>query len=102
MTPLRIGVLGAARITPAALFRPARTVTGVEVAAIAARDPARAAKAAKSWGVPTVHSDYAAVVNDASIEALYDSMVKSTVELKSLISVPLFSATTLLIALSTF
>jgi predicted dehydrogenase len=71
MTPLRIGVLGAARITPAALFRPARTVSGVEVAAIAARDPARAAKVARTWNVPTVHSDYAAVIADPSVEAVY-------------------------------
>lgn len=40
---LRVGVLGAARILDDALLTPAREVTGVEVAAIAARDRARAA-----------------------------------------------------------
>ena len=39
--PLRIGVLGAARIVPAALMAPARSIPEVQVAAIAARDPRR-------------------------------------------------------------
>jgi hypothetical protein len=34
---VRIGVLGAARIAPAALLKPARVVDGVEVAAVALR-----------------------------------------------------------------
>jgi predicted dehydrogenase len=32
---MRIGILGAARIAPAALIRPARIVDGVEVTAVA-------------------------------------------------------------------
>ena len=35
---MRIGVLGAARIAPAALMKPAQVVDGVEVGAVAARD----------------------------------------------------------------
>jgi predicted dehydrogenase len=71
VTPLRIGVLGAARISPNALYRPARSVAGVDVAAIAARDPARASRVARTWAIPTVHSDYSAVIADPSIEAVY-------------------------------
>lgn len=66
-----MGVLGAARITPNALFKPARAVDGVEVTAIAAREPQRAAKAAAKWGVPTVHPSYAAVIEDPSVDAIY-------------------------------
>lgn len=68
---MRIGVLGAARIAPAALMRPARVVDGVEVAAVAARDPARAAAFAARWGVPTVHRSYAELVEDPSLDAVY-------------------------------
>jgi predicted dehydrogenase len=71
MKKLRIGVLGAARITPSALIRPARLVDGVDVAALAARDPARARAAAAKLGIPTVHDDYAAVIADPSLDAVY-------------------------------
>jgi predicted dehydrogenase len=71
VTALRFGVLGAASIAPTALFKPARAVDGVEVRAIAARDPRRAAQAAAKWRVPTVHADYAAVINDPAVDAVY-------------------------------
>jgi predicted dehydrogenase len=74
---LRFGVLGAARITPNALFKPVRAVSGgrpgaeVEVVAIAARDRARAAQAAAKWSIPRVHDDYAAVISDPDVDAVY-------------------------------
>jgi predicted dehydrogenase len=68
---LRIGVLGAARITPNALVRPAGRVEGVTVAAVAARDRNRAAAHAAKYGIPTVHDDYAAVLADPSVDAIY-------------------------------
>jgi predicted dehydrogenase len=71
VTPLRIGVLGAARIAPAALMRPARAVDGVEVTAVAARDPQRARRFAARYGIATVHPDYAAVVADPDVDAVY-------------------------------
>jgi len=71
VTPLRIGVLGAARIAPAALMRPARAVDGVEVTAVAARDPQRARRFAARYGIATVHPDYAAVLADPDVDAVY-------------------------------
>jgi predicted dehydrogenase len=71
VTALRIGVLGAARITPAALIRPARAVPGVTVAAIAARDPERARGFAARHGIPVVHPDYAALLADPGLDAVY-------------------------------
>ncbi|MGZ8751474.1 MAG: Gfo/Idh/MocA family protein, partial [Acidimicrobiia bacterium] len=50
MDHLRIGILGAARIAPSALVKPARTVPDVEVSAVAARDAARATKFATKHG----------------------------------------------------
>jgi predicted dehydrogenase len=49
MTPsdLRIGTLGAARVTPMALIRPARHTARVSVTAVAARDRGRAEKFAR-------------------------------------------------------
>jgi predicted dehydrogenase len=68
---VRIGVLGAARIAPAALMKPARAVDGVEVAANAARDRRRASAFASRYGVPVVHDSYADVVADPSLDAVY-------------------------------
>jgi predicted dehydrogenase len=68
---LRIGVLGAARITPAALIRPARAVPEVRVAAVAARDPGRASAFAAKHGIPTVYPDYATLVADPELDAVY-------------------------------
>ena len=70
-TPLRIGVLGAARIAPLALIRPARKVPGVLVAAIAARDRRRAEAFAARHGIPAVHDSYADLVADPSLDAVY-------------------------------
>jgi predicted dehydrogenase len=75
--PLRMGVLGAARITPAALIRPAAEVAGVEIAAVAARDPARARSFADRHGIPRVLADYDAVVDDDGIDAVYIPLVPS-------------------------
>jgi predicted dehydrogenase len=68
---LRIGVLGAARIVPKALLKPAMANADVEVAAIAARDPARAASFATKHGIATVHDTYESLLADDSLDAVY-------------------------------
>jgi predicted dehydrogenase len=68
---VRIGCLGAAKIAPAAVVKPARVVEGVEVVAIAARDRSRAEAFARRHGVPTVHDSYDAVVADPGVDAVY-------------------------------
>jgi len=68
---MRIGVLGAARIAPAALVKPARVVDGVEVGAVAARDRRRAEAFAARHGVPAVHDSYASLLADPSLDAVY-------------------------------
>ncbi|HEY3504939.1 MAG TPA: Gfo/Idh/MocA family oxidoreductase [Actinocatenispora sp.] len=71
MDSLQIGALGAARITPAALVRPAREVREAAVVAVAARDRARADAFATRHGIPVVHADYAALVADPALDAVY-------------------------------
>ena len=70
-SPLRIGILGAARIAPAAIIRPARLIPGVQVTAIAARDPDRGQRFAAQHRIPVAHASYADVIADSSIDAVY-------------------------------
>ena len=71
---LRIGTLGAARITPLALLRPARIVREVEVLAVAARDAARARRFAARHGIARVHSSYEELIADPELDAIYNPL----------------------------
>lgn len=71
--PLRVGVLGAARITELALLAPARAI-GAEVVAVAARDAERARAFADRHGIPTVHASYDDVLADPAVEAVYNPL----------------------------
>ncbi len=71
MPAIRMGVLGAARIAPAAVINPARSVTEVAVTAVAARDQPRARAFATKHGIPRVLSDYRTLVEDPEIDAVY-------------------------------
>jgi predicted dehydrogenase len=71
--PLRIGVLGAARIAERAIAVPARA-TGHRLVAVAARDGARAEAFARAHGVERVLSSYADVLADPEVEAVYNPL----------------------------
>jgi predicted dehydrogenase len=71
---LRIGILGAARIAPMALVRPARATPGVEVRAVAARDAERARAFAAKHRIPVCHADYAALLADPELDAVYNPL----------------------------
>jgi predicted dehydrogenase len=71
VSPLRVGVLGAARIAPMALLRPARRVPGVEIAAVAARDLDKARRFARKHGIPRVLASYDALLADPDVDAVY-------------------------------
>ena len=75
--PVRFGTLGAARITPNALIIPAKQLEGVEVAAIAARDGARAGEFARVNGIPRVVSSYEELVSDPDIDVIYNPLPNS-------------------------
>jgi predicted dehydrogenase len=74
MPPIRIGVLGAARIAPAALIRPARHVDGAEVVSVAARDPGKASAFAAKHHIPRVAGSYEELVADPGIDAIYNPL----------------------------
>ena len=74
METIRIGTLGAARITPPALIKPARLVEGVEVVAVAARDRARAEKFATKHGIDRVMESYEALIAAPDIDVIYNPL----------------------------
>src|SRR5262245_19259609 len=77
MDSVRIGILGAARIAPMAVVTPARAVSTVDVCAIAARDPERARAFALKHGIATVARDYAELIADPALDAIYNPLPNS-------------------------
>jgi predicted dehydrogenase len=72
-TSLRFGILGAAGIAPRALIHPIRhgAAPRTELRAVAARDHACAKEFAARYGIPCVHRDYQALLDDPGIDAVY-------------------------------
>ncbi|MEV6269014.1 Gfo/Idh/MocA family oxidoreductase [Kribbella sp. NPDC051936] len=73
MEPLRIGILGAARISGRAIVEPAK-LTGARLVAVAARDAGRAEAFAAEHGVERVHASYQQLLDDPEIEAIYNPL----------------------------
>jgi predicted dehydrogenase len=71
---LRIGILGAARIAPIAVVRPATRVPGASVTAVAARDPQRAQAFATKHGIARVHPSYDALIDDPDVDVVYNPL----------------------------
>lgn len=69
--PLRIGLLGAARIAPSALIEPARTRTDVKLVSVAARDPARARSFAEEHGFDGANETYEALISRDDVDLVY-------------------------------
>jgi predicted dehydrogenase len=74
MEPVRIGCLGAARITKSALVKPAAATDGAVVTAIAARDADRARAYAAKHGIATSYGSYAELLADPAVEAVYNPL----------------------------
>ncbi|HET7802498.1 MAG TPA: Gfo/Idh/MocA family oxidoreductase [Humibacillus xanthopallidus] len=74
--PLRIGILGAARIAPLSIVSPA-AATGHRLVAVAARDVARARAFACEHGVERALESYAAVIDDPDVEVVYNPLPNS-------------------------
>ena len=72
--PVRIGVLGAARIAPPALIKPAKENSEVVVAAVAARDASRARAFAAKHDIARVHDDYDKLIADPDLDAVYNPL----------------------------
>lgn len=69
--PLRIGIIGAARVAVYAMIAPAAANPRTEVAGIAARDPARAQDFATTHGIAKVYASYDALIADPVIDLVY-------------------------------
>jgi predicted dehydrogenase len=74
MAGVRIGILGAARIAPSAVIKPARNIGEAEIVAVAARDRSRADAFASKHGIGKVIDSYAALVADPEIDAVYNPL----------------------------
>lgn len=71
--PLRIGVLGAARISSDTLFPPVQDIGG-RVVAVAARDRAKAERHAAENGIERVLGSYDELIADPGVEAIYNPL----------------------------
>ncbi|GAA2567819.1 MULTISPECIES: Gfo/Idh/MocA family protein [Streptomyces] len=71
--PLRIGILGAARITERSLIDPARA-TGHRLVAVAARDRSRAEAFAATHGVERTLGSYAELLADPGVDVVYNPL----------------------------
>ena len=71
---MRIGVLGAARITPNAVLAPAADNPDVEVVAVAARDETTARRFADEHGIARVLPDYEALLADPDVDVVYNPL----------------------------
>jgi len=74
--PLRIGVLGAARISGIAIIEPAHNI-GARLVAVAARDKARAREFAEEHRIERVLDDYQAVIDDPEVEVVYNPLANA-------------------------
>ncbi len=72
--PLRLAILGAGRIPPSAIIRPARLVPGVEIMGVASRRLSRAEKFARKHKVPRVYASGEELLADEEIDAVYISL----------------------------
>jgi len=74
---MRIGCLGAAKITPQALIEPARRRPDVEVVAVAARDAGRAEGFARLHRIESIETSYEALIERADVDAIYNALPPS-------------------------
>ena len=75
--PIRIGILGAAKIAPPAVIKPAKENPEFEVVAVGARDQARARAYAEEHGIPHVAAGYAELVTRDDVDLVYNALPPS-------------------------
>ena len=75
--PIRIGILGAAKIAPISIFAPAKNRPAVQVVAIAARDHARAQAMARVHDVPHALAGYETLIARDDIDLVHVALPAS-------------------------
>lgn len=73
-SPLRFGVLGAARIAPKALVNPVSLIDSAVVSRIAARDMSRAEEFAAENGIAGVSASYDELINADDVDVVYNPL----------------------------
>ncbi|HVY37642.1 MAG TPA: Gfo/Idh/MocA family oxidoreductase [Polyangia bacterium] len=71
---MRFGILGVSHFATRRMLPAMRAVPGVEVVAIASRDPGKAAAAARAHGIPKAHGSYEALLSDREVDAIYNPL----------------------------
>ncbi len=71
---LRVGLLGASRIAPTAVITPAAARDDVDILAVAARDPHRAAEYAKAHGIAHISDDYGDLLDRDDVDLVYNAL----------------------------
>ena len=71
---MKIGLLGAARITPLAMVAPARVIPTAVLEGVAARDAARARAFARQHAINRVFDDYESLVSSPDVEVVYNAL----------------------------
>jgi predicted dehydrogenase len=75
--PIRIGLLGAARITPKALIEPVEKLANVEVVRVAARNRDRAVAFAAEHNIAHVSDSYEELVTADDVDVVYNPLPMS-------------------------
>lgn len=71
---LRIGLLGAARVTSMAMIEPAARRSDVDIVAIAAARPGHAEAFARANDIPRFHEHYEDLIADPEIDLIYNAL----------------------------
>ncbi len=74
---VRIGLLGASKISRGAVIGPVQELDGAAVTRVAARDPERARAFAAEHGIEAIETDYAALVESAAVDLVYNGLPPS-------------------------
>jgi predicted dehydrogenase len=75
---LKIGILGAARIAPQSIIRPAARRGDVIIAAVASRSATGARTCAEAHAIPTSYGDYPSLLADPDVELVYNALPPSS------------------------
>jgi predicted dehydrogenase len=71
---IRIGTLGAAKITPLALLQPAAVIPATAVVAVGASTRVKAETFAATHGIPGIYDSYEALVDAPDIDLVYNAL----------------------------
>ena len=71
---IRIGILGAAKIAPNAIIDPAAKHDDCAITAVACRDGARGAAFAQTHAIPSVETDYEALIARDDVDLVYNAL----------------------------